>query len=113
MRGFVRNHLPVIAPYVVLVILFMTASLMYPRFFSARVIGDLFSDNAFLGIAAAGMTLVILSGGIDLSVGSMLAFTTIFIATLVERGLPPQRGQGSDRSVAQRSGRKRHRSVCA
>ena len=89
MRGFVRNHLPVIAPYVVLVILFMTASLMYPRFFSARVIGDLFSDNAFLGIAAAGMTLVILSGGIDLSVGSMLAFTTIFIATLVERGLPP------------------------
>ncbi len=89
MRGFVRNHLPVIAPYVVLVVLFTTASLMYPRFFSARVVGDLFNDNAFLGIAAAGMTLVILSGGIDLSVGSMLAFTTIFIATLVEKGLPP------------------------
>ena len=89
MRAFVRNHLPVIAPYAVLVILFATASLMYPRFFSARVIGDLFNDNAFLGIAAAGMTLVILSGGIDLSVGSMLAFTTIFIATLVEKGMPP------------------------
>ena len=89
MRGFVRNHLPVIAPYLVLIVLFTIASLMYPRFFSARVIGDLFNDNAFLGIAAAGMTLVILAGGIDLSVGSMLAFTTIFVATLLQKGLPP------------------------
>ncbi len=89
MRSFFRNHLPVIAPYLVLIVLFTTASLMYPRFFSARVIGDLFNDNAFLGIAAAGMTLVILSGGIDLSVGSMLAFTTIFVATLLQKGLPP------------------------
>src|SRR5687768_5483783 len=86
---FFRNHLPVIASYVVLVLLFVAASLMYPRFFSARVIGDLFNDNAFLGIAAAGMTLVILSGGIDLSVGSMLAFTTIFIATMVQKGFSP------------------------
>lgn len=86
---FVRNHLPVVAPYAVLALLFVTASVMYPRFFSARVIGDLFNDNAFLGIAAAGMTLVILSGGIDLSVGSMLAFTTIFIATLVQEGFSP------------------------
>jgi simple sugar transport system permease protein len=89
MRVFVRNHLPVIAPYVVLAVLFTTASLMYPRFFSARVIGDLFNDNAFLGIAAAGMTLVILSGGIDLSVGAVLAFTTIFVATLVQKGISP------------------------
>ena len=89
MKGFLRNHLPVIAPYLVLIVLFATASLMYPRFFSARVIGDLFNDNAFLGIAAAGMTLVILSGGIDLSVGAMLAFTTIFVATLVEKGISP------------------------
>jgi galactofuranose transport system permease protein len=89
MKSFVRNHLPVVAPYAVLIVLFATASLLYPRFFSARVLGDLFNDNAFLGIAAAGMTLVILSGGIDLSVGSLLAFTTIFVATLVQKGLSP------------------------
>ncbi len=89
MRSFVRNHLPVIAPYVVLVLLFTAASLMYPRFFSARVIGNLFNDNASLGIAAVGMTLVILSGGIDLSVGSMLAFTTVFTATLIQNGMSP------------------------
>jgi len=38
-----------------------------------------------LGIAAVGATFVILSGGIDLSVGSVVAFTSIFIATIVER----------------------------
>jgi simple sugar transport system permease protein len=43
-----------------------------------------------LAIAAVGMTFVILSGGIDLSVGSVLAFTTIFIATLVgKHGMHP------------------------
>ena len=41
-------------------------------------------DNAMLGIAACGMTLVIFSGGIDLSVGSVVGFTTIFIASLVQ-----------------------------
>jgi simple sugar transport system permease protein len=54
-----------------------------------RVVANLFGDNAFLGIAAVGMTFVILSGGIDLSVGSVLAFTTIFIAALVGAEIHP------------------------
>jgi hypothetical protein len=49
----------------------------YEGFFSARVIIGLFADNAFLGIAALGMTLVIFSGGIDLSVGAVIGFTSI------------------------------------
>jgi simple sugar transport system permease protein len=48
-------------------------------------VGNLFGDNASLGIAAVGMTFVILAGGIDLSVGSVLAFTTILVATLVQQ----------------------------
>jgi simple sugar transport system permease protein len=47
------------------------------------VIGNLLTDNAFLGIAAVGMTFVILSGGIDLSIGSVIAFTSVFVAVLV------------------------------
>lgn len=50
---------------------------------STRVIGNLLTDNAFLGIAAVGMTFVIISGGIDLSVGSVIAFTSVFVAVLV------------------------------
>ena len=41
---------------------------------------NLLTDNAFLGIVAIGMTFVIISGGIDLSVGSVIGFTTVFVA---------------------------------
>jgi len=89
-KGMSSRHLPLIATVLVLAILFTTASLLYPRFFSWRVVVNLFGGNAFLGITAVGMTFVILSGGIDLSVGAVVAFTTIFVATLTERhGLHP------------------------
>jgi ribose/xylose/arabinose/galactoside ABC-type transport system permease subunit len=45
--------------------------------------GNLLTDNAFLGIAAVGMTFVILSGGIDLSVGSVIAFAGVFLAVIL------------------------------
>jgi galactofuranose transport system permease protein len=90
MKEFLRSpHLPLAATVLVLGALFATASVLYPGFFSARVLVNLFGDTSFLGIAAVGMTFVILSGGIDLSVGSVLAFTTIFIATLVDAGVHP------------------------
>ncbi|MCL4130547.1 UNVERIFIED_CONTAM: hypothetical protein GTU68_061614 [Idotea baltica] len=55
----------------------------FDGFCSMFVVAELFSENAFLGIAALGMTLVILSGGIDLSVGSVVGFTSIFVATMI------------------------------
>ena len=48
----------------------------FPTSLSTRVVGNLLTDNAFLGIVAVGMTFVIISGGIDLSVGSVIGFTT-------------------------------------
>ena len=55
----------------------------FPGFASTRVICNILTDNAFLGIIAVGMTFVILSGGIDLSVGSVIAFSAYF--TLIAR----------------------------
>ena len=52
---------------------------------STRVVGNLLTDNAFLGIAAVGMTFVILSGGIDLSIGSVIAFTGVFISVVLAK----------------------------
>ncbi len=83
-RLFQSRHLPLTATVLVLAALFATASLLYPGFCSRRVAANLLADNAFLGIAAVGMTFVILSGGIDLSVGSTLAFTTMLMAVLVQ-----------------------------
>ena len=56
----------------------------YTGFFSAQVFLNLLIDNAFLVIVAVGMTFVILSGGIDLSVGSVVALSTIVLAKLVQ-----------------------------
>jgi len=80
-----RCNLPLLATAAVLAILFGAASFYFDNFCSTYVISDLFSENAFLGISALGMTIVILSGGIDLSVGAVIGFTTIFVATLITR----------------------------
>ena len=77
------KHIPLIATAVVLAGLYAGGCSMYPRFASLRVAVNLFGDNAFLGVAAIGETFVILSGGIDLSVGSIVAFTSILISKLV------------------------------
>ncbi|WP_328746976.1 sugar ABC transporter permease YjfF [Streptomyces sp. NBC_00285] len=54
-----------------------------------QVFLNLFIDNSYLLVAAVGATFVIMSGGIDLSVGSVIGFTTMLTAWLVEDvGLP-------------------------
>jgi ribose/xylose/arabinose/galactoside ABC-type transport system permease subunit len=80
-----KRHLPLIVTAGIFALLFLTAAKFYEGFFSARVFVGLLADNAFLGIAAVGMTLVIFSGGIDLSVGAVIGFTSIFTATLIEK----------------------------
>jgi simple sugar transport system permease protein len=83
-------QLPSLATALVLVALFAFFSLQFPRFFSGRVIADLFTNNAHVGIIAVGLTFVILSGGIDLSVGAVLACTTVLTARLIEvEHVPP------------------------
>ncbi|MFF7444654.1 MULTISPECIES: galactofuranose ABC transporter, permease protein YjfF [unclassified Streptomyces] len=58
-------------------------------FGDSQVFLNLFIDNSYLLVAAVGATFVILSGGIDLSVGSVIGFTTMLTAWLVQDvGLP-------------------------
>lgn len=83
--SIISRQLPLIVTAAIFALLFATASHFYDGFFSARVFVGLLADNAFLGIAAVGMTLVIFSGGIDLSVGAVIGFTSIFTATLIEK----------------------------
>ena len=62
----------------------------YRGFSSPQVFFNLWIDNAFLMITSIGMTFVIISGGIDLSVGAVIAFTTVFSAYMLEElGLSP------------------------
>ncbi len=80
-----RRHLPLITTGAIFAGLFIAAGLKYEGFFSPHVAVNLFTDNAVLGLTAIGMTLVIFAGGIDLSVGAVAGFTSIFVATLIEQ----------------------------
>lgn len=78
-----RSLRPLAATAAIFVLAYLAAVAVYPGMFSTRVLGNFLTDNAFLGIAAVGMTFVILSGGIDLSVGAVIGFTTVLIAVLI------------------------------
>ncbi len=83
------RFLPLLVTVAVFVAAFALSSLQFPAILSTRVAANLLTDNAFLGIVAVGMTFVILSGGIDLSVGSVIAFTGVFLAVTIQRaGIP-------------------------
>jgi simple sugar transport system permease protein len=84
-----EKYLPLAATIAVFVILFVTGGLLYNHFFSTLVLGDILADNAFVIIAAIGTTFVILSGGIDLSVGSMIGFVGVAMANLDALGWHP------------------------
>lgn len=86
----IRRYLPLLATLVLLVLGYAICAFQFKNFLSFRVFGNLLTDNAFLAITAVGMTFAIISGGIDLSVGSVIALTTILIAVMVEwAGLHP------------------------
>ncbi len=84
-----RTHVPLLATVAVFVLLYAAAALRYEGFLSARVFTNLLRDNAFLGLAAIGMTFVILAGGIDLSVGAMVGCTSILLGKLINLGWHP------------------------
>src|SRR5699024_12514376 len=70
--------------------MFVFGSVRYTGFLSPQVFLNLFVDNAFLIIVAVGMTFVILSGVIDLSVGAIIALTSMIAASLIMNvGLSP------------------------
>ena len=68
---------------VLLVTMLLIGGSAYEGFLSLQVMLNLLIDNAFLLVIAIGMSFVILSGGIDLSVGAVLALATMVSAWLM------------------------------
>ncbi|MEE1940075.1 galactofuranose ABC transporter, permease protein YjfF [Streptomyces sp. TRM 70361] len=83
-----RRFLPVVATFVVFMVTFGAGSVRYEGFASGQVVTNLFVDNAFLIVLAVGMTFVILTGGIDLSVGAVAALSTMIAAATLNAGWP-------------------------
>lgn len=82
---FSPKNLPTIVTLGLFILMFGLGSVSFRGFFSLQNFLNLFIDNAYLIIIAVGMTFVIVSGGIDLSVGSMLALSTMVTSSLLEK----------------------------
>ncbi len=74
-------------PFISLAILFVVLSIASPYFLTGTNLSSVIRQTAVINTMALGMTLVIVSGGIDLSVGSILAFSGVVgTMTMVDTG---------------------------
>ncbi|HEU4391422.1 MAG TPA: ABC transporter permease [Blastocatellia bacterium] len=69
-------------------VLLLAVALVAPGFFSAANLRDLVMNNVSVLVVAAGMTLVILTGNIDISVGSQFAICSVVAGWLAREGIP-------------------------
>jgi simple sugar transport system permease protein len=82
------RYLSPVASVVLFAALFGTIVVRYDFASPAQVFLNLLVDNAHLIVLAVGMTFVILTGGIDLSVGSVVALSTVVLAKTLQSGWP-------------------------
>ncbi|MFC5729474.1 MULTISPECIES: galactofuranose ABC transporter, permease protein YjfF [Nocardioides] len=83
------RFLPVIVTFALFLGMFGAGGLRYDGFTDPQVFLSLLLDNSFLIVLAVGMTFVILAGGIDLSVGSVVALSTMIAAKTLALGWSP------------------------
>lgn len=73
---------------IALIILVVVIGTISPQFRTVNNIFSLLRQSSVNGLIAFGMTFVILTGGIDLSVGAVLALSTVFAASMISAGVP-------------------------
>lgn len=79
-----------VGPLIALIVLYVVFSVLVPDSFpTSGNLRTMVRQTTVVGIAALGMTMVVILGGIDLSVGSIVAFTTVAIAWLLQAGVAP------------------------
>ena len=71
-----------------IVFLFIVVGAYNPRFLSDTNLVSIFAGNAYIAVAAIGMSMVIISGNIDVSVGSLIGVLATIAGTLAVKGYP-------------------------
>ncbi|WP_053019738.1 ABC transporter permease [Staphylococcus haemolyticus] len=78
-----------IIPFIGLILLIIVVSILNPSFLDLSNLLNLLRQISINGLIAFGMTFIILTGGIDLSVGSILALSSAFIVLMITSGVDP------------------------
>ncbi|MBB5752774.1 ABC transporter permease [Prosthecomicrobium pneumaticum] len=71
-----------------IVALMIVVGLYNPRFMSQSNLTSIFAGNAYIAVAAIGMSMVIISGNIDVAVGSLIGVLAVLSGTLAVGGYP-------------------------
>ncbi|MGR6918546.1 galactofuranose ABC transporter, permease protein YjfF [[Actinomadura] parvosata] len=87
-RPLPRAYVPVLVTAGLFAAMFVAGGVRYEGFATGQIILNVFIDNGFLLVVAVGLTFVILTGGIDLSVGAVVALSTMISAGLLQAGWP-------------------------
>ncbi|MDM5224586.1 ABC transporter permease [Peribacillus sp. NJ11] len=75
-------------PIYLFILLFIITAIFAPQFYDMQNIINVLRQASIVGIVAVGMTFVILTAGIDLSVGAVLAFSGVIFASMLSTGYP-------------------------
>src|SRR3989441_13029716 len=87
-RASLRQWLERLLPFASLLVLFILLSIVSPYFLTVTNLSSVARQSAVINILALGMTLIMVSGGIDLSVGSVMAFSGICGTMVLQSGAP-------------------------
>jgi inositol transport system permease protein len=90
--GFIARF----APLIFLLVLMAVFAIMEPRFLSSINLFNVMRQVSITGLLAIGMTFVILTAGIDLSIGSLLAFAGLVAAAVAKGGMQDRFTVGND-----------------
>ena len=86
--GAVKLDLEKYGSLLALGVLFLLATIIgWPYFIQPENLINVMRQSSYTGIIALGMTFVIISGGIDLSVGSVLALSTMIASSLLTKAM--------------------------
>lgn len=83
------ESLPTLAAVVIFIAMIVYGEIAYGRIVQANTLSNLLINNSYLIILAVGMTFVILTGGVDLSVGAVIALTSVIGVMLANAGWNP------------------------
>lgn len=88
LQRFVSGYGQEIVVFLSILVLFVVVGAINPRFLSDTNINSIFAGNAYIAIAAIGMSMIIIAGHIDVSVGALIGVIATMAGTLAVVGYP-------------------------
>ena len=84
-----KSLLTLLGPFVALAVIYTIFGVLEPAMFGSVAVRGILDQTVIVGVAAVGMTLIIVSGGIDLSAGSIVALCSVAAGMMVTKDVSP------------------------